>query len=259
MCYNTHNKRRRFRQKKEENDENKKDTYRSVDFIHSIVFARIDDDVLVREKDSISKIVGTYINLNGACSIGIVNKKTEGKAEAKKRNYLVTFDEENRIEEVVFFKDKTNDSGEITQESIKGEIDKCYVTREFTFLRFAAGGAEYNAYRDEEYYTWDYRCDDSYQSFVVDNATGKVYSLESVGSNCTLMQGGILADGVAYTLSIDGEDCRVKRIVDNPNIHVYSVCKDIYVICLSHPIFSTKWTARSIILKAHGEQAFPLH
>ncbi len=180
------------------------------------------------KKDSISKIVGTYINLNGACSIGIVNKKTEGKAEAKKRNYLVTFDEENRIEEVVFFKDKTNDSGEITQESIKGEIDKCYVTREFTFLRFAAGGAEYNAYRDEEYYTWDYRCDDSYQSFVVDNTTGKVYSLESVGSNCTLMQGGILADGVAYTLSIDGEELRVKRIVDNPNIHVYSVCKDIY-------------------------------
>ncbi len=176
---------------------------------------------------TLSKLDNTYVDLSGAASIGIVNKKIGGDSE-KKRNYLVTFDKDNNIEEVVFYKDKTNESGGITQESIKGEIDKCYVAGQLTFLRFAVGGVDGSDYIPSDYYIKDYICDDSYQSFVVDNQTGKVYSLETIGSLSKVSTYSVVIDRIYYYLSVSGQGLQITRVVNNPNVSVENVFKDKY-------------------------------
>lgn len=170
----------------------------------------------------------TFVNFDNATSVGIVNKTVENSGGETKRNYLVTFDENNNFKEVIFLKDAQNESGEITQEQIAGEIDKCYVSDRFTFLRFTSRTINYNAYWRTDYYSTDYLCNNDYQSFAVDNLTGKVYSLESVGSVQKICKYSVVIGYSHYYLSADENGLRLEKVVNNPNVRVCGVARDKY-------------------------------
>ena len=178
-------------------------------------------------------LAGTKVSWSSAQSVGIVRKGPStaklAAGEETKKNYFVTFDSDNKIQEVVFLRDKGGRDEEITQEQIPGEIDKCYSAAEFTFLRFAVKGTDNSSRRsDKQFDRKDYLCDENYQSFVVHKASGKVYSLDGLETVGEVSDGAVKCGKFFYKLSLEGEALKLTTLVSNPNVTVKAVFQDRY-------------------------------
>ncbi len=103
--------------------------------------------------------------------------------QPKDKNWMVVYDQNGGIEDVIFSRQMPDgESQEITQVKLSAPIKKLYVTEKFTFIMFSflIDGSP-DAAKSQRYHESGYTCHPSHsQSFVIDNSTGKVYSLEKL-------------------------------------------------------------------------------
>lgn len=183
-------------------------------------------------KNRLDDLNGCRISLAGAQSVGILQKDMREASGAKasgsaKKNFLVTFDDSGNIHDVVFMKTVLGTDTEIKQEQIAAQVDKVYVAKRFTYVRFTTKqDIEDGRKNDRDFDTKDYLCNDTYQSFVIDNLSGKVYSL--AGQNVVTRVGAcyIICGNKYYKPEIKNNDLVLTPYVTNPKITVNGVTED---------------------------------
>ncbi|MDR1094218.1 MAG: hypothetical protein LBL66_08745 [Clostridiales bacterium] len=177
-----------------------------------------------RAKLSADMFKGYKVDFSDATAIGISEGKSSGSAKVSAniynslasanaqssatgsgKNKLITVDAENAAREVVF--KQIDGDKEIEQDDIKNaEIDKVYATDNFVYFSLTTGRIDRSG-TDIKYDQTNYRSNGKYyQSFVVDRATDKVYSLAEIGYITFIENNIVQTDDTFYALSIVGEN-----------------------------------------------------
>lgn len=127
----------------------------------------------------------------------------------------------------------------VTQDKIAGQIDKLFVSGDYTFMSFvpldkqsrpADTDLVYGADGISTYDKTDYYSDDNRQSFVTDNRSGLVYKIEKFKIK-SLKNGCILRDGdnLVYEMRINAnKELEFYSIFSNSTITVTDCFKDKY-------------------------------
>lgn len=125
----------------------------------------------------------------------------------------------------------------ITQQEIDGEVDKLYVTDEYTFVSFVPEGESqrpdnngeyYNNYRDLSYDQYHYFTHDERQSYVIHNATGYVYDLKDFPIEY-IYNGLVYCNSKYYDMKLNQNgELDFVQVVRNETISVIDIFKDKY-------------------------------
>ena len=179
-----------------------------------------------------------YIELDDTESIGLILEEEEDPAlvgSTVERSYLVRFSEDGTFEKITFVYTETgaysDGTYEVTQEQIEPNPVNLYATDSFIFVSYAGYGADADAFENPEYAK-------IYQgrneNFVIDRATGKLYSLEELGQFYVHADGILRTDGIGldtdsfYTLAVTDGALTVTDLMPNKEIYVYDACRDAF-------------------------------
>jgi hypothetical protein len=195
------------------------------------------------------------VDLTGVSAMGVQSKTaaspnaaallSAGKpayADAKERNYLITFDEQGNIAAVVF---KAPDGGDKKQEDLPGYLYKMWVTDEFVYLQYLDGLPNWVVTSENEL-TFDYQSIGGSHSFVVHKASGKVYSLSSFGSVTRRIYGSIIEVNDIefsryYKLSVENGLLKGEEILTNRNVRYGMISFDKWGhIFVENGVFDTR-------------------
>ena len=188
-----------------------------------------------------SKMLKDYkVNLNNSASLGIANKSSvtgtsanvsasvrNASQDEEKRNYLVSIDNNDNVQDVVFYKGNK----QLAQNQIPAQIDKLKVTKDFTYISFTTKEIDPNVrIKDNLYDNRDYLCDKTTQSFVIHNETGKIYSLAEISDNIVYLYRNIIRESndKLYILSIENGNLIATNPIKNPNLNVSNLSIDKY-------------------------------
>ena len=163
------------------------------------------------------------------CRVDLTKTKGFGIVKTDNKNFMVKLDENGNLEDVVFL---DNSYDKITQEQIAGQIDKLCVTEKFTFIMFVKNtNTNLSQWEtpDDNYHLDGYMCDADNQSFAIDNATGKIYSLASLCGNKVVaiwkdyvilhtLNNSSFEGGRPFALKINNGDFVATNLVPNPSI-----------------------------------------
>lgn len=177
-----------------------------------------------------------YIELDGTESIGLVLEEEEDPAlvgSTVERTYLVRFSEDGTFEKITFVYTETgaysDGTYEVTQEQIEPNPVNLYATDSFIFVSYSRYEPDADAFDDPEYAKI---YEGRYENFVIDRATGKLYSLEELGSFYVHADGFVRTDGSGlntnnfYRLSVADGVLTVTDLMPNKEIYVYDVSRD---------------------------------
>ena len=176
------------------------------------------------------------VDLGGAESIGLVAEEggsSEPVSETIEKTYIVRFDEDGSFEKITFVYTTTEEYGdgsyEVTQEQIEPNPVKLYATKSFIFVAYSDSTLYSSYFEDPDYnrnfYSWE-------ENFLIDRATGKLYSLAELGIFYVHGDGIIsktdrdLIRPDYYSLTLEGGALTVTDLMPNKNIDVDDVCKD---------------------------------
>ncbi len=125
----------------------------------------------------------------------------------------------------------------ITQDDIKGEIDKLYVVNGYTFISFVPEGQSQRPNASELTYDVNgvaiydkegYYSNDERQSFVIDNATGYVYPIKDTGIE-KIENNLIIIAGRIYDIRVtENDELQFYTVVQNETLTISHYYKDIY-------------------------------
>lgn len=175
--------------------------------------------------------VNMYFDDSAESSLGIVAERNPTSEEIS-QSYFVRFKEDGTFEKVVFTKTITEnyDDGtqEIRQEEIDGQASNLYVTEKFVFMSFSKNGPDSSVVGTSSFYS-----SNSQKVFVVDRATGKMYSLndfpsfEVAGISVIRRRRSNRFSGYDYyCLQTDNDVLKVTELMPNENISVDYVTED---------------------------------
>jgi len=154
--------------------------------------------------------------------------------------------ENNQLIEITFTKTITNisrdvngvdpdDQIEITQEELSSEIDKLYVGTKFTFMSFVPMGMSQrhslgmNDDGIDLYDLCDYYSDNTRQSYLINNTTGKIYSIKehiyNIYNGLVQIQSN---SNSYYDFVLENDELKIIPVIQNPNVIVYDIWKDKY-------------------------------
>ncbi len=181
------------------------------------------------------------IDLHGIEKIGLVEEDAYISDVAKrlnwKKTYIVSFQKDGTYEKIPFIFKKTDQNGEtyeVTQEQIEGYPANLYVTSSFIFLQYR----QYPKYsellerfpKDEKFFQIGYK------NFVIDRATGKIFSLNDMVESFDILSNNLLASGnewsngskMYYYLRVENGTFTVTNLMPNQNIRVYNAIEDAF-------------------------------
>lgn len=176
--------------------------------------------------------VNMLLDDSAESSLGIVAERNPTSEEISE-SYFVRFKKDGTFEKVVFTKTITEsyDDGtqEIRQEEIDGQASNLYVTEKFVFMSFSKYGPDSSIVGSPSFYS-----SRSEKVFVVDRATGKIYSLNDFSS---FEVAGISVikrrrsdydyyNYAYYCLQTNNGVLQVTELMPNENISVHSVTED---------------------------------
>lgn len=125
----------------------------------------------------------------------------------------------------------------ITQDEINGEIDKLYVLNGYTFISFVPLGMSqrlddnnlnYDADGIDAYDKIGYYSSTLRQSFVIDNSTGYVYQIKTVGID-EIKNNLIIISGKIYDMRVtENDELQFFTVVQNETLTIYDYFKDKY-------------------------------
>ena len=146
------------------------------------------------------------VNLNGADSIGLIAEEEEDPAFEGKtinRTYLVSFREDGTFEKITFVFTSTDaysdGSYEVTQEQIEPYPVNLFVTEEFIFVAYSNIEADAGLFENPEF---NRIFDQSDENFAIDRSTGKLYSLNDLGSFYVCSDQIVSTDGAGFGTEI---------------------------------------------------------
>ena len=189
------------------------------------------------------------VNLEGAVSLGIIDQKPTKSSQAaplsvqislplsdsqgddddqgEKKNYLVKVDDEDEIEEVIFYKEDENDENdEIKQEEIQGYVYKMHVYKNFVYISFTNLPESDINYNSNDFHITSYFCNNNYQSFVINIETGKVYSLSTFAYIEKIAGNIIFSGNDCYKMTVENDDLKFTALINNSNITVQGLFID---------------------------------
>ena len=178
---------------------------------------------------------GYKASIGSAVALGIVNTSQSSiqasstsvvrasSANDEKKNKMIAVAEDNKYEEIIFERviPQYNEKDTITQDEIKAEFDKLYITELYVYFTLTINTVhrtESSDYDQEEYIS-----DSRTQSFLIDRVNGHVYSLAALG-NISFIEGNFVrVGGNWYHLAIEQDQIKFRDLVPNKNVTVNKV------------------------------------
>lgn len=171
---------------------------------------------------------GAHVVLDGADSIGLITEEDpEGKV--KERPFIAAFKDDGTFEKLAFlFPSAAGGEYEVSQQQIDAYPLNLIVTDTFIFLAYTKIN-----WRVEEYINdagKEYRFNELTENFVIDRATGKLYSLHfqesfSIYSDSVIQYYANNSLTYGYLRVEDGE-LTLTDLMPNKRIEVEAVCED---------------------------------
>ena len=228
----------------------------------------VDDSDKGSKKLTVGYMSNFMADIGDATALGISKKAAPGRdarAASSQKNYLVKttvdysagnveWDEsgltnvtfKKRTTETVIIDGKPVEEGQtVTQDEIPAQVNRLYVYNNYTFIQFVPNETLTSDTRDQHYeyfyhqdglgyYKYDkqdYYNDDYHQSFVIENKTGNIYSLENTVYIESLHNGLLRMKDSPFIW-----DCRINArdeleiftLFQNETINVYDFYKDKY-------------------------------
>lgn len=167
---------------------------------------------------SMKSIDGSTVDFGNATRIRISNKMVNGE----KKFYLTFLDNSDDIGDLVFSKGK-----EIFEnKDIKGHINKLLLTDEYIFFSFTKNKVLFSERnKDANYDSINYLCNESGQSFIIDKATGNVYSLKELPKIDKVVGEVAVVDKKLYEIKIINNKVVFEQCLPN-KMNVFDVFED---------------------------------
>lgn len=178
------------------------------------------------------------VELDGAENIGIIVEEEEDPEmtdPVTERSYIVSFNDDGTFDKITFVFTTTEENGdgtyEVTQEQIEGNPIKLYVTDTFIFLAYRTGMMSDYEKEDPDY---EITYNSSDENFVIDRATGKLFSLKELTRFRVVSNSVVEYSNPAsnyYRLSVEDGALTVTDLLPNKNIEARFVVEDKFGNC----------------------------
>lgn len=200
----------------------------TIVFMMGICVSCKNKDTSVKISDSMFN--NYHINISESVSLGIRTAPPSSAESTTKKNYLIAFDQNGNITEVVFRSSTTDGDGNIiNQNDIDGQIKKMYVSDNFVYICYTSEEIDaQERLNDCDYDTKNYTCNDNTQSFLISKENGKIYSLSAFDSINIISNNIIKTENEYYSISIEDNNATFKDLVPNKNITVSNIFVDVF-------------------------------
>lgn len=178
------------------------------------------------------------VELDGAENIGIIVEEEEDPeltGTTTERSYIVSFNEDGTFDKITFLFTSTDEYSDgtyrVTQEQIEGNPIKLYVTDTFIFLAYRTGMMSDYEKEDPDY---EITYNSSDENFVIDRATGKLFSLKELTRFRVVSNSVVEYSNPAsnyYRLSVEDGALTVTDLLPNKNIEARFVVEDKFGNC----------------------------
>ncbi len=170
-----------------------------------------------------------YIELDGADEVGLITE-TDHENEGEERSYLTEFKEDGTFEKSSFIYTAAEGEYEVSQKQIEGYPVNVHVTDNFIFVAYSSFLLEIDAVREDPEQSRAFR--QYNENFVIDRATGKIYSLSDLQSFCVISEHIVYQSELSgynfYYLSIEQGALKVTDLMPNKNLGVYGASEDAF-------------------------------